>query len=85
MSDLAEHYKNKGYKVMGLQELVGRVKDLEADLKKANARERPAFEAGLDAGVDVNYFNCQDKEQAWQQYRCQDDTDWKSVKPPEDK
>lgn len=46
------------------------------ELKKANARERPAFEAGWYAhGKDP----APDLEQDWQEYRCQDPTDWRAV------
>lgn len=40
-------------------------------LVEANARERPAFFAGA---IDMDDANV---EQAWQQYRCKDETDWK--------
>lgn len=41
-------------------------------LVEANARERPAFMAGLS--IDAGH---QDAEQEWQQYRCKDDKNWK--------
>jgi len=66
-------------------------KRLTEQLRAANARERPAFEAGYEAGGDdcrtgdmdewgergVTKYT-EDREQAWQQYRCQDDSDWKA-------
>lgn len=49
---------------------------LTTEVRKANAREELAFFAGAhalicDPTVDI--------VQAWQQYRCQDDSDWKAV------
>lgn len=63
-----------------VREMIDEMEALEADLKKANARERRAFQAGLYEDIAESV----DEEQLWQQYRCQDDTDWKVVKPPED-
>jgi len=53
-------------------------KRLTEQLRAANARERPAFEAGYEAGGDDCRTGDEDREQAWQQYRCQDDSDWKA-------
>lgn len=50
---------------------------LLAEVKAANARERKAFMAGVDYGFTESASD--DWEQAWQQYRCQDDTDWKAT------
>lgn len=47
---------------------LGKAQDALVD---ANARERPAFFAGA---IDMDDANV---EQAWQQYRCKDDKDWK--------
>ncbi len=46
----------------------------------ANARERKAFMAGFKAATTTppGMFG-RDEEQEWQQYRCQDETDWKVV------
>ncbi len=49
------------------------------EARSANARERPAFMAGLEAAFEWNGIETLDYEQAWQQYRCQDETDWKVV------
>ena len=49
------------------------------EAKRANARERPAFMAGLEAAFEWDGVETLDYEQAWQQYRCQDDADWRSV------
>lgn len=46
------------------------------DLRKANARERPAFMAGAKAAINWDGIETFDYEQVWQQYRCQDDADW---------
>ena len=56
-----------------------RLAKLLAELAAANARERPAFEAGYREGLAEAWIEDGDVEQAWQQYRCQDDTDWKVV------
>ena len=55
------------------------VRTLTAQVTAANARERPAFMAGLEAAFEWNGIETLDYEQAWQQYRCQDETDWKVV------
>jgi len=54
-----------------------RIDKLEADLKAANARERPAFMAGISIALSSQFKDGFDEEHAWQQYRCQDGTDWK--------
>lgn len=54
------------------------IKRLKEKLLKANARERSAFFAGFKDGR-----NHPDIEQAWQQYRCLDDTDWATAKEVE--
>ena len=67
---------------MSLAPTAGAILQEAADaLEQANARERPAFEAGLLAGAAKAplYIDDFDIEQAWQHYRCQDDTDWKTV------
>ncbi len=54
----------------------GEIKRLSAELTKANARERKAFMAGFWVDSNCRPIN-PDDEQEWQQYRCQDDSDWK--------
>ena len=62
----------------------GEIERLLDQLTVANARERKAFMAGIDAvtshappsRADMSDW---DDEQAWHQYRCQDDSDWKMV------
>ena len=53
---------------------------LRNEITDANARERPAFMAGFKAATTTppGMFG-HDEEQAWQQYRCQDDSDWKAT------
>jgi hypothetical protein len=54
----------------------GELSILTTEVSAANARERPAFMAGWG----YRYVHkSDDLEQAWQQYRCQDDSDWKAV------
>ena len=62
-----------------------RLKLLSSEVTAANARERPAFEAGMKKAAAMAPFNIDeyDLEQAWQQYRCQDETDWKVVSEEE--
>lgn len=55
------------------------VETLLTNVKTANARERPAFYAGYREGLADAWTEDDDAEQAWQQYRCQDETDWKVV------
>ncbi len=53
------------------------VERLSSEVSTANARERKAFMAGIEAvqhGADFH-----DEEEAWQKYRCQDDSDWAVV------
>ena len=45
-----------------------------SEVSTANAREKPAFMAGFERGGD-----CVDADEAWQQYRCQDNSDWKAT------
>ena len=52
-----------------------------SEVTTANARERPTFIAGANAVMNDQDV---DIEQAWQQYRCQDDTDWKVVSEEEE-
>jgi hypothetical protein len=52
------------------------VSRLSCEVKRANARERKAFTAGF-------YSLGADEEQKWQEYRCQDDSDWKAVSEEE--
>ena len=54
-------------------------------LEQANARERKAFAAGLMAAVEqiageIEKATDIDPEQMWQQYRCQDDTDFRAAR-----
>ena len=46
----------------------------------ANARERKAFLAGYKEGFSDFLTMDEDVERAWQQYRCQDETDWRAVR-----
>jgi len=48
-------------------DLMDQIYRLESDLKAANARERPAFMAGVEATQHGKDFF--DEEHAWQQYR----------------
>ena len=50
---------------------------LLSEVTTANARERKAFAAGF-------YSLGADEEQKWQEYRCQDDSDWKVVSEEQD-
>ena len=54
---------------------------LSSKITTANARERKAYMAGFWDGYETDPVpECEpDEEQAWQQYRCQDDSDWKVV------
>ena len=52
---------------------------LTAVLKISNVRERRAFMAGLESAIMYDELGDLDAEQEWQQYRCQDDSDWASV------
>ncbi len=61
---------------------------LREKLSAANARERKAFENGVviltnEAGVPFSVTAEIDLEQLWQQYRCQDETDWRATTPEE--
>ena len=47
------------------------IERLTNEVTIANGRERQAFITGYKCGADP-----EDLEHAWQQYRCQDDTDW---------
>ena len=58
------------------------VERLRAALRDANARERSAFMAGHFEGGQFGSDG--DKEQAWQQYRCQDDTDLAALSPTQE-
>jgi len=74
---------------MSERELRQEVKRLRGALGKANARERPAFENGAamlanEVGVSFGTTAKVDLEMLWQQYRCQDDTDWACVQANED-
>jgi hypothetical protein len=67
-----------------MDELQAEIARLQAEVAKANARERPAFMAGLLKGHGEGIESyAGDPEQDWQQYRCQDDTDWRAVKESE--
>lgn len=60
------------------------IERLSAEVTKANRLEREAFGAGMLAAIEQfsKVFNAAkdiDFEQTWQQYRCQDDTDWKAT------
>ena len=48
---------------------------LSSEVSTANARERKAFMAGCQYAC-ATAPNDWDQEQGWQQYRCQDDSDW---------
>ena len=52
--------------------------EVSSQLVQANAREHRAFYAGMKASASMAPFNIDnvDVEQKWQQYRCQDDSDW---------
>lgn len=53
------------------------VDDLWRELQKSQGHEQQAFIAGIAAvmnNMDV------DEEQAWQQYRCQDETDFREAR-----
>ena len=70
-----------------MQAMLDENKRLTAEIRKANAREREAFMAGFTGRTLASFTgraNMPDIEQAWQQYRCRDDTDWKSVDPDND-
>ena len=70
-----------------MQAMLDENKRLTAEIRKANAREREAFMAGFTSRTLASFTgraNMPDIEQAWQQYRCRDDTDWKSVDPDND-
>jgi len=54
------------------------IKRLSDLIVVANARERKAFMAGYEEGCTTPEGQ-RDDEQAWQQYRCQDDADWVST------
>ena len=65
-----------------LQEQRREIERLEAELKKANARERDAFMAGFEMDSDCRMGEPHTKpnpEQKWMEYRCQDDTDWRAT------
>jgi len=49
---------------------------LTAELERRQGRERKAFVAGYNT---VNSDADSDLEQAWQQYRCRDDSDFATV------
>ncbi len=53
--------------------------DVFDKLALANAREKKAFMAGLQRGEQWSDAPYDDNEQEWQQYRCQDDSDWRST------
>ena len=54
------------------------IRTLRSEVSTANARERVAFMAGAYAVIG-DKVNDIDIEQMWQQYRCQNETDWKAV------
>lgn len=57
-----------------LEVAANEIEKLSSKVTESNARERKAFMAGVEAvqhGADFH-----DEEEAWQQYRCQDDADW---------
>ena len=62
-------------------EAADEIERLEAALKKANARERLAFEAGWTVYGDNDHLDpvMESVEAAWKHYRCQDDADWKAI------
>ncbi len=61
------------------KEIANTLQSLSAEVTAANARERPAFVAGWNAALHIKDCDSDDIERAWQQYRCQDETDWKAV------
>ena len=65
-------------RVMEISEYEQEIVLLRSQVTAANARERKSFMAGFAYGIDYDIGN-PDSEQCWQQYRCQDDTDWKAV------
>ncbi len=67
-----------------LMRALSEIDDLRNEITVANAREREAFMAGFKAATTTppGMFG-RDEEQAWQQYRCQDETDWKVVSEEE--
>lgn len=54
------------------------IERLSCEVTTANAREREAFMAGCQYAGKAPPDDW-DQEQGWQQYRCQDETDWKVV------
>ena len=62
-----------------------RAADLLSELAAANAREKKAFMYAIwiDPDCWMSENDELDPEQAWQQYRCQDETDWKVVSEEE--
>ena len=73
------YYGKQGYCEAGktLNASANELSRLSCENERANARERKAFMAGVEAvqhGADFH-----DEEEAWQQYRCRDETDWKVV------
>ncbi len=70
----------KGHDGSHTDSVIRHIEQLKAALKKANGRERPAFEAGFNICPDG--WLCEDGvdlEEEWQRYRCQNETDWKVV------
>jgi hypothetical protein len=54
-------------------------------IQRLGGKERAAFEAGLDRGYWAGRdYEDVDDEQEWQQYRCQDPTDFRIVRDEED-
>lgn len=63
-----------------IREQEGLIERLTEAYVKACHRERAAFMAGYDAGhKDGGDIQKADHEYEWQQYRCQDDTDWRTT------
>lgn len=57
---------------------VDAIEGITAALEQANARERKAFMAAINAVFEGQPRQI-DPEEEWQKYRCQDDTDWRPV------
>ena len=55
------------------------IERLTAEVTKWKAEQEKAFRAGWTSCWLYWEAGVIDEEQAWQQYRCQDETDWKSV------
>ena len=52
------------------------IEKLQTEIEHWKNREQAAFRAGFTAGKFSH-----DEEQAWQQFRCKDSTDWRGKQP----